>query len=264
MLKKHKRKNYFIIGGVIILLIVLLYLLNEHNHYFAEPESIRGFLLRAGWLGPFALVFIEITQAVISVIPSEPFGIAAGFMYGPAYGTLITTAGISIGSCIVFLFARKYGRPFVEKHIHEEELRHFDIFFKGKGEWVILITRIIPVFPHDAVSLAMGLTKIPFTRYALLTTLSYIPGQLVLNLIGYQLRGKIIDYRIIIAIFVLIIIAAAFFFRRKLKLWIIKDIRAIEEDVKKEIDTIESGIKKEGKKTKRSLKKEIRALRKKG
>ena len=110
----------------------------------------------------------------------------------------------------------------------------------------------------------MGLTKIPFTRYALLTTLSYIPGQLVLNLIGYQLRGKIIDYRIIIAIFVLIIIAAAFFFRRKLKLWIIKDIRAIEEDVKKEIDTIESGIKKEGKKTKRSLKKEIRALRKKG
>lgn len=251
MLRQHKRRNYFLIGVGIIVLILIFYFLSTLKYYFPEPEVIKSFLLRAGWFGPIILIALEVTQAVISVIPSEPFGVVAGFMYGPILGTLITTIGISLGSCAIFLLARKYGRPFVERMVHKEELAHFDVFFRKRGIWVIVITRILPIFPHDTVSLALGLTKMPFRTYAILSTISYIPGQLVLNIVGDQLTHKIMDFRIIIACAVLFLLAAIFLFRDRLKKWIIKDIKIAEREIKKEEKKIKRAIKKEEKKLKR-------------
>lgn len=48
----------------------------------------------------------------------------------------------------------------------------------------ILLLRLIPLFPFDAISYAAGLSNTRFISFALGTTLGIIPGSFVYNFLG--------------------------------------------------------------------------------
>ncbi len=246
---KHHRLGPYII---ILLLIIILFIVYQRLFIGnVTPEMIKAYILSLGSLAPIALITILTLLGVISILPNTPFVIASGYVFGTWLGAFYGFIGIMLGSSIVFGLSKTLGRPFVERIVDNEELKHFDIFFEKKGIYSLFIIRLIPMFPADIASFAAGLTEIRYRHYALITAATIIPPLLIQNFFG-SILARIEEINIlllIISIILAVLLVLMYILRHKIKRIFIKDLRFIEKDVKragkraaKEIKTMEREV----------------------
>jgi|TARA_B100000315_G_C14345190_1_gene481457 uncharacterized membrane protein YdjX (TVP38/TMEM64 family) len=233
------KQKYYILAYLSILLIFiiifpLLLKLGYINKLDITPEKIQDKLLESGIYAPLILITIQFILAIISILPSLLFNIAGGYLFGPFYGTLYSLIGILLGSFVVFLVAKKYGRPFVEKLVDKRELYHFDMFFKKKGILVFIFSDYIGIFPRDTVSLCAGLTKIKKSEFIIISLLGFIPPVIILNYLGSQLSRNIFDFKVVLLGVIIIVLLVLYNFRHKIKGLIVKEIKIFEEKSKKD------------------------------
>ncbi|MAH02152.1 hypothetical protein CMO87_02885 [Candidatus Woesearchaeota archaeon] len=233
------KQKYYILAYLSILLIFiiifpLLLKLGYINKLDITPEKIQDKLLEFGIYAPLILITIQFILAIISILPSLIFNIAGGYLFGPFYGTLYSLIGILLGSFVVFLVAKKYGRPFVEKLVDKRELYHFDMFFKKKGILVFIFSDYIGIFPRDTVSLCAGLTKIKKSEFIIISLLGFIPPVIILNYLGSQLSRNIFDFKVVLLGVTIIVLLVLYNFRHKIKGLIVKEIKIFEEKSKKD------------------------------
>ena len=233
------KQKYYILAYLSILLIFiiifpLLLKLGYINKLDITPEKIQDKLLESGIYAPLILITIQFILAIISILPSLLFNIAGGYLFGPFYGTLYSLIGILLGSFVVFLVAKKYGRPFVEKLVDKRELYHFDMFFKKKGILVFIFSDYIGIFPRDTVSLCAGLTKIKKSEFIIISLLGFIPPVIILNYLGSQLSRNIFDFKVVLLGVTIIVLLVLYNFRHKIKGLIVKEIKIFEEKSKKD------------------------------
>lgn len=250
------------ICGILILAIIILAFVyhNEIKSVYLSPEEIRQFIQGFGALAPVIFILLQVFKVIFFIIPTTLFAVAGGYLFGPILGTVYSLIGITIGSCIVFYASRSFGRPFAEKVISSQEIRHFDVFFKKRGKAALFIARATPeLFPTDVVSFAAGLAKIRFRDFILLTFLGSIPNMLLLNLFGSKLSQGLSPIAIVILV-VLGLIILGYLFRHRLRVLLIKEIKEYEESIKgiekkslKGIKALKSDIKYEFHKWKKQL-----------
>lgn len=137
--------------------------------------------------GPFApllYILLQITQTVVAPIPGQIVGSVGGFLFGP-WGILWTTIGSLIGCWIVFLLARHFGRPLLEKIFKKSVIAKFDFILEAKSASLILFAIfLLPGFPDDVVCYLAGLTKLSIKRLMVLVTLGRLPTIILTNYIG--------------------------------------------------------------------------------
>ena len=61
-------------------------------------------------LGPIIFMLLQILQVVIPIIPGGISSAAGVLIFGPYLGFVYNYVGISIGSVIIFLLGRRYGK----------------------------------------------------------------------------------------------------------------------------------------------------------
>jgi len=230
-MQMHKHKPLFLIPIIaMILFFIVLYKFN-FNVLLTNADKVKEFIQGFGIFGPIILTILITGVA------------AGGYLYGPLIGTICSVIGTLVGSMIIFSLSKKYGRPFVEKHVHKKDLEHFDIIFKKRGISAFVMIRLVPLMPNDVVNLAIGLTKISFKAFFWISLLGYIPETIVYTMFGQQLLSGHLDAKLII----LMAIAVLFFFvyisRHKLRVLLIKEIREFEGFVGREEKKIVDGIK---------------------
>ena len=91
-----------------------------------------------------------------------------------------------------------------------------------QGIIAIFFMFIIPGFPKDYLSLALGLTTLPFKIFAILAFVGRMPGTLVLSLKGASLYEQNYLLLTVVAAVCLIIAVAAYRFRELLYRWVEK------------------------------------------
>ncbi|MEK6949214.1 MAG: TVP38/TMEM64 family protein, partial [Nanoarchaeota archaeon] len=176
-------------------------------------------------------ILLYVAQAFVLFIPSSLLTISGGYIFGVALGTVFSLIGVTIGSVIVFLIARKLGRPFFRKIISKKELEHFDVFFKKRGDMSILLARsILILFPPDVVSVAAGLTQIKLRHYVIFSVLGFIPNLFILALFGEKLSQGINPATIVVLVLIIFAVLG-YLFRHPLKVFLIKEIREYEEKI---------------------------------
>lgn len=147
-------------------------------------EKIRSFIQSAGALGPLLYMVAYAFTSVI-LFPAALLSTASGAMWGPYLGTFYTVIGATISSCVPFLIARLLGRKFAEKMLKKANKADVCDRFIGKNGFVaVLVMRLVPVFPWDAVNYGSGLCGIRFRDYILATLIGIIPGSFTYNLAG--------------------------------------------------------------------------------
>ena len=98
-------------------------------------------------------------------------------MFGPLLGTLYTVTSASAGLAISFLIARYTMRDLMlEKLGSSDAFTKIDQGVKEQGWRILVITRLVPVFPFSIQNYIYGLTDIKFLTYWGLSTLFIIPG----------------------------------------------------------------------------------------
>lgn len=171
-----------------LFLVIGLFFLFQFLGYDINSDAIREFLGHFGVLAP--LIFILLYTFGTFFIPATPFMLASGILFGFKYGLLYTMISSFLSSCIVFYISRKLGKVWVEKILEHKYLKHLHEYNKRLETgaiWDVIILRVTPIMPFNALNILLGVSKIKIQDYIIGTMLGLIPT----NVLGVYLGALI-------------------------------------------------------------------------
>lgn len=153
--------------------------------------------------GPLGLVVAMVLQAIVSPIPSELVLSLAGSAYisewGLVEGFILAFLGAFVGSILGAFICYSLGfhlEEWVQKRVTLKELSVLGSLVEHYGVWAIVITRLIPFIPFDAISYVAGFAKLKRMHFLVGTIIGLVPrisfylllGSGVVNVVERDLR----------------------------------------------------------------------------
>ena len=132
-----------------------------------------------GGFGPWApLVFMAgYVVAVVAFVPALPLTILGGLAFGVVLGTVYVLIAATTGASLAFLIARYAARVAVERWMAPyPALGRIDRAVARHGFRIVMITRLIPIFPFNLQNYVYGITSIGFGAYAVTSFFCMMPG----------------------------------------------------------------------------------------
>ncbi|HAQ6957588.1 TPA: TVP38/TMEM64 family protein [Enterococcus faecium] len=164
----RKLINFISIIGLGLSIALTIYFINLC--VFKDLNALRGLVGDSIILGPIIFVFIQILQVVIPIIPGGISTAAGVLIFGPYAGFIYNYIGICIGSIIIFLLGRRYGKPFILSMISDKTYNKYIGWLDNQNrfEKLFALAIFLPVAPDDALCLMAGLTNMSVKRYTLI------------------------------------------------------------------------------------------------
>lgn len=188
-----KRVAATVLSAVSVLLCVLAAVgaILFRDYFSAENVDRLHAFVSEHWLAGAAIfVFVCVVQVVVALIPGEAVEIAAGVIFGAWGGALLCLLGITLGSVLVILLVRKFGRRFVESLYPREKIDALPILNNPKKRnTLIALLFFIPGTPKDLLTYVIGLTEVSIPAYLLLTTVARIPS-ILMSTVGGDAFGE--------------------------------------------------------------------------
>ena len=215
-------KKYKIILGISALaaLTVLgIYIYHRQSsflHYLSSHgEQVRLWAEQHPLPAVTLLILSQVIQVLLAVIPAGPMQIAAGYAFGPFYGTLISAAGSALGSILVYSLVKRYGKRVLCLFIDEEKIDAFlPETLDRKWEALMVLTYLIPGSPKDMITYIAGLTETHPALWIFLFLFGRIPSILAASFSGHALGTR--QYRmaaLCLAAIILISLLGYLFYR---------------------------------------------------
>lgn len=166
------------------LLVLVLLLLLGRQAAAAVPafvDWVRGL----GALGPVAFI-VGYVLATIGFIPGSLLTLAAGAIFGIAWGTAYVFVGAVLGATAAFLLARGVLRQMIERKVAADpRFAAIDRAVAREGRKIVFLLRLSPAFPFNLLNYALGLTRVRLVDYVV-ASLGMLPGTLL-----YVYTGKV-------------------------------------------------------------------------
>lgn len=134
--------------------------------------------------GLFLLLYVLVTA--LSLPGAAVMTIAAGALFGLAWGTVLVSFASSIGATLAFMVSRYLMRDSVQKRFGDRLQAVNDGIEKG-GAFYLFTLRLVPVFPFFLINLLMGLTPIRAVTFYWVSQVGMLAGTLVYVNAGTQL-----------------------------------------------------------------------------
>jgi uncharacterized membrane protein YdjX (TVP38/TMEM64 family) len=172
-------------------LLLLLALAVVVGLIVANPDwlqrELHGFLQwvqSLGWWGPVVLA-AAYTPACLFFVPGSLLSLAAGFAFGVVVGTVTVSLGSVIGASAAFFAGRFLLRGWIEEKVaRHPRFRAIDQAVGEQGFKIVLLTRLSPVFPFNLLNYAYGLTRVRFRHYLLASWIGMLPGTIMYVYLG--------------------------------------------------------------------------------
>ena len=140
---------------------------------FHSVETLKTYVSGFEILAPAMLTAIQAAQVVVPVLPGF-LGCAVGaLLFGSAGGFWCNYIGISAGSMIAFLIARRYGVGLVKNMFREKTYEKWSEW-AGKSRyfsWSLFMAMVLPLFPDDFFCYFAGLTRLSAKKFTLIILL---------------------------------------------------------------------------------------------
>ena len=175
-----KNKKMWVFAGTIITILCL-------NHIFGWSSYISNmdnldFLKQAVEDNlPYAIaiyMLLTIAGCAFLALPGVTFAIFAGLLFGPVLGTICCSAATTIGAVLAFAAGRFFLKDAVRPMVIKNKYLNKWLFDNsGKNQlFVLIITRLVPVFPYNLQNFAYGITDIKFSTYMIGSLVFMLPG----------------------------------------------------------------------------------------
>lgn len=178
-------KKNGVIKIIVFLVIVLFILILNHylgwSDYLSDTdnlmflkETVEDNLLWA----LFLYTVLTIIGCVVLALPGITFAVAAGILFGPVMGIFACLTATTLGAMSAFLAGRFFLKDAVKPMLEKNRLLKRLLFSNdGKSDMIVLmITRMVPVFPYNLQNFAYGITDIGFIKYSVFTFIFMLPG----------------------------------------------------------------------------------------
>lgn len=216
---KHKKFLLFI--GIILAVLICNHIFGW-SAWFGDGENL-AFLshMKQEHMGAAVLVYMVITVigCVVLTLPGITFAILAGLIFGPVLGTICCSAATTLGAMAAFLagrfFLKDSIRPVVMKNRY---LKRWLFDESGNKElFVLMITRLVPLFPYNLQNFAYGVTDIRFSTYSIWSFIFMLPGTAMYTVgtAGLADKENRLLYFGIAAVLAVAVMGGGMFFKRK-------------------------------------------------
>ena len=159
--------------AMLMMLIITVPLIKSYNN----PDAFRAYIEGFGAWGFLMMMFMQISQIIVAIIPGEVVEFVAGTMYGWLGGWFFCSIGILIGQFLIFKAVKFFGKSLVEKVAGNEKLNKFKFLNDEKKlKSVIFILFFIPGTPKDLITYIVPLTKIKLMDFLVITFFARIPS----------------------------------------------------------------------------------------
>lgn len=176
-------KKWYKIGIFMILVITILvlnhvfgwskYLMAQENIDMLKNMVKENFLLAS-------LIYIGSTviASVLLAVPGVTFAIIAGLLFGPWIGTLLCSIAATLGAVFSFIVGRFFLKDTIKPMaVKNKYLKKWLFSENGYDDmFVLMITRLIPVFPYNLQNFAYGTTDMKLSKYTIGTFIFIVPG----------------------------------------------------------------------------------------
>ena len=206
---------FLLLGGLLLLGYYVLVWTGIWEN-INSVEKIKEFILGFGFYGRLAFVVLQFLQVTILPLPSAVTTVAGSIIYGPFQASLLSLAGILLGSFFAFLLGRTFGKKIV-------------VFMVGKGtcekwrkslsqaKYSFLIMMFLPFFPDDILCLVAGVSNIKYKEFFIITLLTKPVGIFIMCFFGSSFKIPFAGWGIIIWILIILAVAITVLFLLKNK-----------------------------------------------
>jgi len=188
--------------------------------FFSSRTRVSAFVASFGPFAPMAFMGIQFLQVLLAPIPGELTGFIGGYLFGTGLGFIYSTIGLTLGSWVAFLIARRFGFSFVRGFVGKETMDKFDYLMQHKGAFFSFIFFLIPGLPKDYFCYLLGLSPIHVLTFLVVSTIGRIPGTLLLSMQGQAVRSE--DYRAFFVVLGLGLLVLVFtvIYRDRIESWL--------------------------------------------
>jgi len=148
-----------------------------------DAAQIGAIVEAAGIWGPLAFMALY-AAATILFIPGVVFGLAGGALFGPVWGSLWNLLGATLGAAAAFALARHLAGDWVRGHVGGA-LKRTVAGVEAEGWRFVALTRLVPLVPFNLLNYVLGLTRIDFARYVLVSLVCMVPGTVAYTWLGH-------------------------------------------------------------------------------
>ncbi len=170
--------------AVFAAVIGLVLVLNRRfgwSAYLADPDHLMRLkeTVEKNYLWALCLyILFTVIGCVVLALPGVTFAVAAGMLFGPFAGILACLSATTLGAMAAFLVGRFFLKEGIKPMLEKNRLLNKLLFSAdGKSDMIVLmITRMVPLFPYNLQNFAYGITDIGFWKYSLFTFVFMLPG----------------------------------------------------------------------------------------
>ena len=124
-----------------------------------------------GVWGVLVFTAIRALQTVVKFIPAEPLEIASGYAWGIIPGALYCLIGNMIGTVIIFMLTKRYGRKVLEMLMPVKNRRILNAFKESDNLYAVLFfLYLIPGSPKDGFTYFAGLLPVRLAPFMVVTS----------------------------------------------------------------------------------------------
>lgn len=145
--------------------------------WLSDPAAVRAFVAEHAVLARLAIVGVNVLQIVLAFLPGEPVELASGYALGFFEGTAACLAASAIGTSIIYLAVRRWGRRVVDLFFDQGYFERFDWLHRTRRlELIMLVVFLIPGTPKDFLTYFAALTDMRFGTVLAIATFGRIPS----------------------------------------------------------------------------------------
>ena len=151
----------------LILLAVVFLVKGYLEGRFESAETLQAYIGTFGAAAPLALTVFQALQVILPVLPGFVGCITGAGMFGPFLGFWCNYIGISAGSIIAFLLARRFGVSLVQQLISLKKYDSFTAWLNRRKSFtlILFLSILLPLAPDDFLCYFSGLTKMSARRF---------------------------------------------------------------------------------------------------
>jgi uncharacterized membrane protein YdjX (TVP38/TMEM64 family) len=193
------------LGGILIVVAVAVALYRaDLGRLFVDRAAFEQFVRDLGAWGPAIIILAQVLQVVMAPIPGQVVGLAAGYLYGLFWGTVLSMIGLVIGTALAVWLTRTLGRPLVERLASPKTLARLDDYAERRGVAALLAIYLLPFLPDDVACFAAGLMPIPIRRILVVAVIGRSLGIIVSSWLGTLVHDLAWPHLVVMAVLALI------------------------------------------------------------
>lgn len=182
-----------LVAFLLCLFFVGVYLILLYTGWWEKLNSVdklKKEILDLGIYGRVFFIFLQVVQVAFLPIPSPLIVVAGSLIYGPFQASLLSLAGILLGSAMAFSIGRVFGKKVVIFMVGKENEEKWSKFLSN-AKYSFVLMMLLPLFPDDVLCMIAGLTDMSWTFFMVTQLVTRTIGVFTMS---YLSAGDIIPY----------------------------------------------------------------------